>query len=204
MPDYTVPVPGGCIVFVTGFIGGRIIQNSFTFVRPESEVNATTLHDCGDMCIDWWRAEVVPSLSFEYTNFVAEVFNFNPFPFPESAIFRTFQNGGVSDKSLPNNCALRIDFRTGIPGRAYRGWSNICGIPQQYHDGNLLDTSFVDALVGRVATLITQAPTVGWTWGVMSTIEAGAPRASGFVTPITDVLVTDYVVDSCRQRLPGH
>lgn len=165
-----------------------------------SDVEALTLF----MSI-WCSSQLMPQLSeqvFFDTVFVRDLtaqFSF------ESADFGG-QAGGIAGDVEPNNVAPCISFRTGLSGRSLRGRNYIVGAPASKVTGNLIDPDWATTLRGvyNQNSLISGSGPPGWMWIVLSRVFNGAPRPTAFGQEIRQVVFTDLVVDSQRDRLPGH
>jgi len=105
--------------------------------------------------------------------------------------------------SAPNNVNFRVDFKTGLSGRAYRGWNSVCGLPTQVLDRNNIDITWADNVKRAYEQLPLIALAHQFDWVVVSRFDAGLPRVAGIVTPITTVSYKDLIIDSYRRRIPG-
>lgn len=109
--------------------------------------------------------------------------------------------GSVADAALPNNNAARIELRTALTGRAYRGCLYFGGIPRSVVIGNTLDATYLDDLALNWSALGLEVNPFGFTWGILSRFAGGAPRLSGVFEPITSVFWANRLIDSMRKRL---
>jgi hypothetical protein len=113
--------------------------------------------------------------------------------------------GGASGQLLPNNVCLCICFKTGLPGRSYRGRNYTCGMTANQQSGNSCTSSYRTAVVNLYSNLRHSAGQVpsDWTWCVASRYHNSAPRESGVMTEITTALAVNDYLDSQRRRLTG-
>jgi hypothetical protein len=111
--------------------------------------------------------------------------------------------GGSVSPSLPNNVALCVSFRTGGRGRSSRGRNYVPGLTEADVTNNEVDTLAASAIASAYELLMVSSTfTSPWNWVVISRYENKAPRLSALVQPVTDVVITDNIVDSQRKRLP--
>lgn len=112
--------------------------------------------------------------------------------------------GGAIVASDPNNVTLAVSFRSGVTGRSFRGRNYVPGLPGSAISNNRVSATLANNIAGAYEILMgTDAVATGFTWGVISRRTNNAPRVAGIVTPITQVVIVDTVVDSQRRRLPG-
>jgi hypothetical protein len=113
-------------------------------------------------------------------------------------------SGGGSDDALPSNVALCISKRTALRGRSARGRNYIAGIPLDARETqDTLTSAFTSGVVSAFETILGAGADGGWVPVVVSRFHSGAPRTTGVTNPITNVIVTDNIMDSQRRRLPG-
>lgn len=154
---------------------------------------------------DWFTGNVLPSLSSNYVyeqTVVTGLRTASDFTFTNDA--NSGQAGGSLVVSDPNNVTLAISFRSGMTGRSFRGRNYLPGIPGSAISDNRVSSILANLFAGAYEILMGEdAIATGFTWGVISRRTGGALRAAGIVTPITQVVIVDTVVDSQRRRLPG-
>lgn len=119
----------------------------------------------------------------------------------------SYSVGGVSGEAAPNNCSMCVSFRTGLSGRSFRGRNYVPVLTNSQVTGNMIDSAWATSVVNEYAALVFPASVGvlpgGWEWVVLSRFAGNVERTTGVFTEITNVLVTDLVVDSQRRRLPG-
>lgn len=113
------------------------------------------------------------------------------------------QDGASTAESMPNNVAACISLRTGLAGRSFRGRNYVPGLTIANIDHNQLNPSSLAAIVDVYTALIAPVPASAWNMSIVSRFTAGAARAEGIATPVTQVVFVDNIVDSQRRRLPG-
>lgn len=115
--------------------------------------------------------------------------------------------GALTGQVLPNNVTFTVSLRTGLAGRSYRGRIYVTGIrfaDVASSEPNSLVAARANGIVAswnalRNALLVNLQP---YQMCVVSRYTNLAPRTTAVVTPVTNVLAVDRVLDSQRRRLP--
>jgi hypothetical protein len=113
-------------------------------------------------------------------------------------------HGGNLSPSMPNSVSLAIAFRTGISGRSNQGRNFWIGLCESQCTQNRVLADVVDDIIQQYSDLVINmysATTAQMC--VYSRYHNNEPRLLGLASTITSIVVTDYVVDSMRRRLPG-
>jgi hypothetical protein len=111
--------------------------------------------------------------------------------------------GGITDNSLPNNCALVFSKRTIFRGRSYRGRVYMAGLTESFVAGNSVITAARAPIQDAFDDLIVPVTTENsWNMVVVSRVHNGVDRLEGVATPVIS-MTTDWSIDSQRRRLPG-
>ncbi len=111
---------------------------------------------------------------------------------------------GIQEQQpMPNNVTFSVSFRTGFRGRGARGRNYAYGLVENQVNGNVVDPTLVDQWVAAYKQLRTYDFSTPAEWVVASRWYQKVRRIQGVTTPITNVVVADYYVDSQRRRLPG-
>jgi len=110
--------------------------------------------------------------------------------------------GGSASIALPANCALVMTKYTGITGRSNRGRSYIWGLNESFRaDQRFFDPSVQAPMNGYFDDLLAAVGTAGWTAGVLSYFNAGAPRVTANFRQIVSWVMRDLRIDTQRRRL---
>jgi hypothetical protein len=112
--------------------------------------------------------------------------------------------GAQNTPPLPANVSLAVKRLSNLTGRSARGRVYVPFIPvnAQTSNENVLDTATVNAWVADLNELVGLAVGIGWQHVIISRFNNGAPRDDGVVFPVVTYAVTDYRLDSRRDRLP--
>lgn len=116
--------------------------------------------------------------------------------------FQTPQ-GVVNTSPAPNNVASCVTLRTDLRGRAYRGRSYVGGIALGSIDNQNLTTLAAGYILQAYEALRDGGQANNVPLVIVSRQLNGVPRTVAAVTPVTDVVLRDTVLDSQRRRLPG-
>jgi hypothetical protein len=203
MPDYTVSVPNTAQAGIYQLLDERPIFSSLTFRRVDGVLSYDNLLAFAHELRIWYATQVEPYLSHDHRLDQVSFLSLDHSQFNVAGTTEPQLLGGNLSPSLPNNVGFRLEFKTALSGRAYRGWNTVIGLPRVHVLNSRVDAFLAIVLQVAYAELIPLSATNGWEWVVTSTRFAGAPRAMGITTAITTVTYKDLVVDSCRHRLPN-
>jgi hypothetical protein len=181
------------------------IENTLYFEYKAGSVTPALMNTLGDDLITWWVANIAPEVTTDMTFREVYLTDLTTQTSPTVTATTGLPSAGtLSGDPVPNNVALCVSFRSSGRGRSSRGRNYISGIPEGYVSGNDIDTTLADALVLAYEGLQDAATfTDDWTWIVYSRFQNGDPRPEALIAPVDAVVLTDYVVDSQRRRLPG-
>lgn len=198
-----VPVPGAAFCAVGLELDGQNIQVCLDVAVPTETIGA--LEDAAAGLFGLWAEHLMPNLSGDLTllsavcaGLASESSPIGVFV-PSSPVL-----GSVTAASLPNNVAYCISKYTGLRGRSFRGRMFIPGIPENARTtASHVDPAFRVSIATGCASLLGGMISGGFPPVVVSRFTAGAARATGIATPITQLAPVDDVLDSQRRRLPG-
>jgi hypothetical protein len=105
--------------------------------------------------------------------------------------------------ALPAQNTVAISLRTGLSGRSRRGRLYHVGLSKDQVVNSTLASGVAASLISAYTVLLTVTGLDDWEWVVASYVSNGAPRAAALLTPITQVILTDPVVDSMDTRKPS-
>lgn len=111
----------------------------------------------------------------------------------------------VSGYGLPSNVSFCVSFRTGFVGRWSRGRNYCVALSSQMVDGNFINSSVRNALLGYYEELLFPSDYMGdnWCWVVVSRYYDHQPREQGTCLTVTSVIAVNDALDSMRNRLAG-
>lgn len=205
-----VPVLNTVLVEIRMLLDSQRVENTLYFSSgsPPSSPAMATL---GNNIIAWWLENIAPITSTGVVVREVVVTDLTSDIGPQVTVVPATPLAGlVADETLPNNVSIAVSFRTEQRGRSFRGRNYFVGLTDGFVNGNNVLSTFVDDLVAAYDLLNTTPFAPTWTWSVVSRFsgvdpvtDQPIPRATGVITPITTVLVTDFTVDTQRRRLPG-
>lgn len=111
-------------------------------------------------------------------------------------------NGLDGGPAMNAATTVAMSFRTGLAGPSRRGRAYHVGLRKDGVVGSTLTSAESTALINAWSGLPVELDGSGWTWVVASYRSGGAPRATALLTPITNVILTDPIVDSMDSRKP--
>lgn len=111
--------------------------------------------------------------------------------------------GTGTDDALPPQDTVAISLRSPYSGRSRRGRLYHVGLGEGAQDGGYLSPIAITTAIQVYEELLAAIEGVNWFWVVVSYIENGVPRAQGLRTTITDIVITDALVDSMDKRKPN-
>lgn len=164
----------------------------------------TTEAQVNDLCFNlsgYYAQQIAPFLSHEW-----QYDTLTCTPIDSAGLFTTIDHshivlGGIAAPALPNNCAARLELLTGLPGRSFRGRKKVGGIPENKVSGNRIDPLWLESVRSGWQGLGFFVLGLSWTWVLLSKVAGHIVRTEGLVTPITDVLIRDNAMGSCRSRV---
>lgn len=111
-------------------------------------------------------------------------------------------SGAVNSPGLPAQNTIAISTRSGFTGRSRRGRVFHVGLAESMVVGSRVTLGAATDLVSYYNNLTGGLAEGDWTWVVASFVSNGAPRLTALLTPITNVVLADTVVDSMDTRKP--
>jgi len=198
------PVPTAAKVSIEG----RLADEPAIITLGFSQAGAWGASEINQLAVDVADAFVTNALPFMASNYVYEQTVATGLRTDPDVTATSDTASGTPGGSLvvapPNNVTLAISFRTGLTGRSARGRNFWPGLVASTVTDNEVSAVAANQIAGWYeASFLPPGGISDWTWVVISRFSGGAPRVSGIVTPITQVVIVDTVVDSQRMRLPG-
>jgi len=114
--------------------------------------------------------------------------------------------GGVASGALPANATFAIKASIGERGKGRNGRTFWIGLAEDQVSGATIATATADDIQAALNTLLTDIATAiaGAAMCVIHTRAGGVPLTVATFTVIQNWVYTDTLVDSQRDRLPGH
>lgn len=115
--------------------------------------------------------------------------------------FPSVVTGIETSNPMPNNVAFVITMRTVQRGRSFRGRVYQSGLAEAHVLGNLVTTTYANAILNWWDNTITFATPADAALAVVSRYSNNAPRPSGIATPVISMDMNTRV-DTQRRRMP--
>lgn len=110
--------------------------------------------------------------------------------------------GVAGGDAAPSTVTIAISLRTGVSGRSFRGRLYHVGLGDTSMNGDYIDLTQRTILINGYEVLRSALIADDFAWSVASFYSNGAPRTGAVVTAITQITITDLVVDQQRRRKP--
>lgn len=180
---------------------GNIAVNVFHFIDQVGPLNTVRATALATKLATWVGTQWDAMACDDWECFRIEVVGIDEGPMPY--VDYSMNNfGAVTGNPLPNNVTLAISLRTGYAGRAYRGRVFHVGLAESMVSINDVVAPWNADIPAAYYNLIGIAAGDDFTWGVASYFLDGQPRQFGIITPITNCVLVDNIVDTQRRRLP--
>lgn len=175
--------------------------NVLHFQNLAAGVDNTTVGQLLTALKAWQAASWAPIASADWQTDIYEVRNLTV---QDGAVWTDVETipGTVNSPSLPAQNTVAVSLRSGFAGRSRRGRLFHVGLPEDRVIGSRVTVAHATELVTAYQALVTAMNATDWRWVVASFVSNKAPRSGALLTPITDVVLTDTVVDSMDSRKP--
>lgn len=110
--------------------------------------------------------------------------------------------GAIVADPLPSQVTLAISLRTGLSGRSNRGRLFHVGLRQAQTSGSYLDPGEVPAIIECYTELRDAFQVVNMNWVIASFQEDGLAKNPATMRTVTDIILTDTILDSQDRRTP--
>jgi len=180
--------------------GGKVRQMTFYAVRAGG-YDLDALQTLVDAVDAWAVASLRPLLAVDFTYLGTEVRGLELENDQVASSGAGFGVGGVATASLPGNVAIAVKRLSGFTGRSARGrvfWFNL-GESQVTAD--IVSTAHGNAILAALDSLDDAVFGAGWQSVIVSRQHNGVVRPVGVVFALVNWALTDFVVDSQRQRI---
>jgi len=175
--------------------------NVLHFVNTEGIVTTTSIGELLTVIKAWQAEEWAPVASEDWQTDYYEV---RALETQEGIIVQDIETipGELTSPSLPAQNTIAISLRTGLTGRSRRGRLYHVGIGETNAIGSRISVAYATNLAAAYTALRTALVPTDWRWVVASFVSEGAPRTAALLTPITNCILVDTVIDSMDTRKP--
>ena len=201
-----IPVVNTAQVDMVVLFAGQRCQNVFHYTKA-SPWAISHMEELAEGMIDWWVANIKPSVSVDLSLIQVDVTDMSEQNAPGISWGTGLPQAGITGTgtTLPNSISCVFTKRTALRGRSYRGRIYHMGLTEAQVTGNSVVTLTVSQLIGHYEAALSIPLTVAVDEAnmvVVSKYTNNAPRATGVATLVTNI-TSDGIVDSQRRRLPG-
>jgi hypothetical protein len=190
---------------VEGTLYGQLVVNTFGFIEEAGSSGfggVQLINDFEAGCFTAYKA-LLPNACTITMMRARDVWPGTHAPAEEA--FTTGNVGTSGPQAAPNQVAALISWRTDNAGRSYRGRSYFPSPPalESLGGGTLSSTHLAAMTAFRTAmsTVFGVGGTSSFTFAVISTVSAGAPRPAPIATPITSGLNRTITATQRRRRI---
>lgn len=201
-----VPAPLIVEIQVLQRLFGQEVENTF-YYDVEGEPTEAELTDLANKAIVQWINHMLNWQSGDLTLVGAIATDLTTATSPSVQVSTTATPGLNDTPSMPGNVCLSVKRTTAARGRGARGRVYIAGIPPNAVVADGVDTSYGDAVVGALNTIMAnmaEADTApAGADSVLHRISGGVPLSEAVVRHTLSYGLADYNLDSQRRRLAG-
>jgi len=205
-----VPVADTALVECRMLYDGQRVENTLWFQNEGGPFDPGPLGDLAAIVHTWWQDH--------YSTLVSDLVTLSEVVATDMASETGAQvsvsaSGDIGQQiggGMPGNVSLAVSFRTTARGRSFRGRNYLVGVPtEQMVTISSVESAYAADVATEYTALIAAAVAGSFDWVVASRFSGvdgdgkPIPRTAGVVTPISNVIVVDRVLDSQRRRLPG-
>jgi len=205
MAFITVPDCAELVATYRGLLLPIVAKNVIGFKKPAGGITSADMNTLKNLYTAWEEAEgnAERSDNIRLTNvYIRDLTtqNGNVLDFPVNPPI----NGSIAGAILPMHTTIAVKLTTGLAGRAYRGRIYHIGLAEGDVTGDFITNARGNAIRDAYAALRSQVIANGtWQMVVISRQLNSVPRVVGVGTPVTQLVLTDYRVDTQRRRLIG-
>lgn len=181
--------------------GGERAVNVQHFRHNAGAISAVAVGDLFDVLDAWFFASWGNTASNQWQT---DLFTGTDLTAAEGAQYTriTTVNGTRVAPALPAQNTIAMSLRTGFSGRSRRGRLFHVGLSEDLVTNSTISSAGSTTLTDAYNDLIAQLSATDWDWVVASFYTNKLPRTTALLSPITNVILTDVIVDSMDTRKP--
>lgn len=186
-----------------GFISsaGESASNQFHFRNSNGAIANSDVQALYDVLDAWFETDWANVASNQWqTDFFSGV----DLTAPDGAAYTRVatHSGDRTSPALPAQDTVAMSWRTGFSGRSRRGRTYHVGLTEDMVVHSTLQASPMAAMLEKYSLLITNVIAADWQLVIASFRANKQPRLTALLTPVTNVILTDVIVDSMDSRKP--
>lgn len=197
-------VPNTIVLQVRATLGGELVENGFFYQKASTPLQAD-VDAAVSNASNWWETFWQPAMSGDYVvrEFFARSLD------SEIAVQAVDDSDagefGDLGSACPGNVSLAVARKSGFTGRGARGRIFIAGVPENQVDATMrTNTTYTGLITDALVGLDTLMAADSLFPVIVHRVSGGVPLVPAVVLPLLTWIVTDLIVDSQRNRLPGH
>jgi hypothetical protein len=193
---------------VQGTLSGEMAENKY-YAKGTTAIDAAMVTALAALLDSWVNSTMLALLPADYT-YVRSIARdlTTEASFEAVNITHTGATGGIITAVAPNNVTLAVHRYTGLSGKKAKSRVYWPGISESALAGpNTVTTVFGNAVIAALDTLrsnILLDSTNTWTYGYVQRVLDGVKLSAGNFVEVFFHTLTDFIIDSMRDRLPGH
>lgn len=197
-----VPAPNCVVTTFLMELDGKPVAVMPSFRKLTGSINIFNLTTFNTAIHNAFVTNVLPLLSEDITMLLTQSQRQNVISDIAASHSADEGSAGLEGPSLPSGCAARMEVRTNLPGRPYRGAIYHPGVPTNQVVLNSIDTDWQAALSSGWDTLMAAGVTAGWQMVVRSKFLNNAVRPVAVLEDVETFAFRDNIVDYQRRRKP--
>jgi hypothetical protein len=208
MPRVFQPVDKTIELTVQGTLAGELVENKY-YAQGAMAITGPMVTALAAVLDTWVNGSMLALLptNYIYTRSIARDLTVEA-SFEAVNITHSGATGAISTAVAPNNVTLAIHRYTGLSGKKAKSRVYWPGISDSaLATANTVTSTFGGAVIGaldtlRAAILLDSSNT--WTYGYVQRVLNGVKLSAGVFVEVFFHTLTDFIIDSMRDRLPGH
>jgi len=199
-----VPAPNIVMVEARCLLAGQMIENRW-MVDALTTVDAGIVQEVAGVVSAWVRGNYFDQMTDDVTLTEIVATDMSTQNGTQFVIVpETTEAGAIAGGTMPNEVTMCVSLRTGNRGRSARGRTYVLTVPRTKVSGNNIDATWAGLVKASFEDLVSELDAAGFKLAIVSYRANKAPRPGGPVYFfVTDIVITDLVVDSMRSRKPG-
>jgi hypothetical protein len=208
MPRVFQPVAKTVELTVQGKLNGELAENKF-YAQGTSAITAAMVSALAAVVDGWVNSTFIAQLPSDwvYVRSIARDLSAEASFEVVNAVHAGI-TGAITSTVAPNNVSLAVHRDTGLSGKKAKSRVYWPGIAEVILTGpNTVGPASATAITGILNTLrgdIIADTSNTWSYGYVQRVISGVKLAAGNFIEVFSHSLTDNILDSMRDRLPGH
>lgn len=202
------PVDKTVELTVQGTLQGELVENKY-YAKGVSAITAAMCVALSELVDLWVHTTMLAQLpsDYVYVRSIARDLTTEA-SFESVTTTHAGETGAITTAVAPNNVTLAVHRATGLSGKKAKSRIYWPGIPMAALTApNTVGSTYGGNVVAILDTLrsdILAESSNSWTYGYVQRILDHVKLSSGNFIEVLSHTLTDFILDSMRDRLPGH